>query len=132
MIKVIVTLKRRPGISFEEFDDYWLHTHGAIVARLFPKVQKYVQHHLVSLPPDSPMVDQLEDGNILRRDTAIDGVVELYFDSVEDWLEAYNEWYLKAGEELQDDEKKFLDMSQIRLVVTRPIVIKDLVGPVAF
>ena len=91
-------------------------------------MKKYVQNHCVpALPPDSPLIDQVAGGDILRRSPDIDGVVELYFDDLESWYEAYNGWYLSpGGDELREDEVKLLDMGQIRFFISQPVVIKDL------
>lgn len=128
-LKIVVHFRRKPGISVKEFDEYWEKQHGPLVTRVFPKMTRYVQVHYYSkaLSEDSPLVDQVEGGNILRRDTTVDGVAEIYFNSLEDWIETYNEVYLKkggAGDELRNDEHKFVDMSSIRFFLGREIVIK--------
>lgn len=129
-LKIVVHFRRKPGISVKEFDEYWEKQHGPLVTRVFPKMTRYVQihHYSTALPEDSPLVDKVEGGNILRRDPASDGVAEIYFDSLEDWIATYNEVYLNkggAGDELREDEHKFIDMSSIRFFLGREIVIKE-------
>ena len=44
MIKVCELVRRRPGMSVEEFQAYWRDVHGPIVAAL-PGLRRYVQDH---------------------------------------------------------------------------------------
>ena len=44
MIKVVSVLQRKPGLSVEDFQRYWLNTHAAIVSKL-PGLRRYVQSH---------------------------------------------------------------------------------------
>ena len=129
-LKIVIHFRRKPGISVEEFDEYWEKQHGPLVTRIFPKMTRYVQihHYSTALPEDSPLVDRVEGGNILRRDPTVDGIAEIYFNSLEDWITTYNEVYLNkggAGDELRNDEHKFVDMSSIRFFLGREVVIKE-------
>ena len=44
MIKVVSVLQRKPGMSVEDFQAYWLNKHAPIVSRL-PGLRRYVQSH---------------------------------------------------------------------------------------
>jgi uncharacterized protein (TIGR02118 family) len=48
MIKVMVMVKRKPGISREEFYKYWKEVHGPLMARHIPGLRKYVQNHYIA------------------------------------------------------------------------------------
>ncbi|MGH7417889.1 MAG: EthD domain-containing protein, partial [Candidatus Rokuibacteriota bacterium] len=47
MIKLVFCLRRLPNLSREEFQRYWLDTHGPLVRQLAPAlgVKRYVQVH---------------------------------------------------------------------------------------
>lgn len=64
MIKLMYILKRKDGMSREEFKDYWLNTHAPMVLKL-PNLRRYVI-------------------NIALGNAEFDGVAELWFDSKED------------------------------------------------
>ena len=64
MIKLMYILKRREGMSREEFRDYWLKTHAPLVLKM-PKLRKYVV-------------------NVSSGDSEFDGVAELWFDTADD------------------------------------------------
>jgi hypothetical protein len=48
MIKVITLLKRKPGLSLDEFYRYWREQHAQLALKDHPEVLKYVQNHGVS------------------------------------------------------------------------------------
>lgn len=53
-VKTMAMLKRRPGMSREEFEDYWLNVHADYVAAI-PEIARYTQRHIVaSDEPENP------------------------------------------------------------------------------
>ena len=46
MVKGVFIVARRPGLSLEEFSEYWLVTHGPLVADV-PGLRRYVQTHAI-------------------------------------------------------------------------------------
>lgn len=42
MVKLIVCVKRKPGMSVQEFHDYWRTQHGPLVKRV-PGCRKYIR-----------------------------------------------------------------------------------------
>jgi uncharacterized protein (TIGR02118 family) len=92
MIKTFTFLKRKPGMSREDFFKYWKDTHGPLAARVIPGLKKYAQAHAVP-----------------GFDAEFDGIVELWWESVEDFG-AYLAWKKTDGaKELLEDEVKFVD-----------------------
>ena len=45
MLKSIILLKRKPGLSVEEFSEYWSTRHAPIIAGL-PGISRHVQNHV--------------------------------------------------------------------------------------
>ena len=74
MIKRISLLTRKPGMSRGDFNTYWLEVHGPMV-RTLPNVRQYIQNHI----DDDKHRHDLPTGG-----QAVDGIVEFWFDSVED------------------------------------------------
>lgn len=72
MVKFFFILRRKPGVSAEEFRCYWKETHGPIVARL-PGLVRYFQHHVASVPRPE----------YAQEDAPIDGIVETWWESPE-------------------------------------------------
>jgi uncharacterized protein (TIGR02118 family) len=67
MVRLIILLRKRPGLPDELFRQYWRETHAPLVAKL-PGLRRYVQ----SLPIDAAPAARPN----------YDGVAELWFDSV--------------------------------------------------
>ena len=70
MIKRFVILRRKSGMSVEEFRDYWQHVHGPLIARI-PGLMKYIQYHVhseISDNIDSPIDGVAYFSNGMRTD----------------------------------------------------------------
>ena len=107
MIKLTFCLVRLPHLTREAFQDYWVNTHGPLVASVAEtlKIRRYVQLH--SLPAE------LNAATRASRDAPpeYDGVAELWFDSLES-LAANGERpeARAAGALLLEDERRFIDL----------------------
>lgn len=84
MIKLVVMIKRKPGMSKEAFDRYWSGPHAEQVLGCpdFKRhIRRYVQSHVVT-----------QEGIRLPWEVSdYDGQAELWFDSVEEMNAAFNE-----------------------------------------
>ena len=74
MFKMIILLKKRPGLTADEFAKYWLDTHAPLAQKM-PGLRRYVVN-VVRRPPN--------------REPDYDGVVELWFDDVDSMKKAFN------------------------------------------
>lgn len=74
MIKLVYCITRKPGMTEEEFFDYWKNVHAPLGARI-PGVRKFVQSRRINVSADKHPGD-------------FDGMVELWFDNVEALLAA--------------------------------------------
>ena len=72
MVKFFFILRKKPGLSPEEFHRYWKEVHGPIVSRL-PGLVRYFQHHVASVPRPE----------YAQEDAPIDGIVETWWESAE-------------------------------------------------
>ena len=108
MVKLTFCLKRKSGMSREEFQRYWHEVHGPLVrshAKAL-KIRRYVQLHTASLA----MNDALRASR--GGPAEYDGVAELWWDSAAD-LEAVlaSAEGAQAGMALLEDEKRFIDLT---------------------
>ncbi|MBI2878048.1 MAG: EthD domain-containing protein [Candidatus Tectomicrobia bacterium] len=114
MVKLVGCLRRKPGMSAEEFHRYWKDVHGPLVKSVpefFRYVCKYVQGHYV--PDHVP-------GFPPPPFTPFDGIAELWFDSVEDIGKAFSEpRYLEI---IRPDELKFLDLPNCTIFIVEEVV----------
>jgi uncharacterized protein (TIGR02118 family) len=96
MIKTLTFLKRKPGISKEEFLHHWLEIHGPLAASKVPGLRKFVQCHPV-----------------LGFESEIDGIVELWWDDI-NAFKAFMAWrQTDASRLLREDEEKFIDTQRV-------------------
>jgi uncharacterized protein (TIGR02118 family) len=108
VIKSMTFIRKKKGMSREECLRYWKERHGPLAAKIVPRLKKYVQCH-----------------PIRGYESEIDGIVELWWESVEDF-ENFLKWRTTdAGKELRDDEEKFLDTRSWNRFVAEEVVIID-------
>ena len=109
MIKLVFCLRRLPRLSREEFQRYWLESHGPLVRQLAPArgVKRYVQVHTVT----SAFSEALSRHRGAPDD--FDGVAELWWESVDAFARAGStKEGREAGRRLLEDEKRFIDLAR--------------------
>ena len=104
MIKLICLLKRKPGMTPEEFHTYWRDHHGPLVAstKSASHVLRYEQNH-------RPLSDYRAD------DDGYDGVTEQWFESAESFHASLREPDYAV---IDEDIPKFLDRSSLVFLLT--------------
>jgi uncharacterized protein (TIGR02118 family) len=117
MIKLTCLIRRKDGMSPEDFHRYWRERHGPLVisTKSGSHVLRYEQHH-------RPLSEYGE-----KDDGSYDGVTEQWFASMDE----YNAHVAEDDfAEVWADLPKFLDVSRLSFVLTEePVVILD--GPTA-
>ena len=121
MIKLTFCLRRRSGLSREEFQRYWRERHAPLVERHAASMgcKRYVQVH-TSAPEYNEQI-RVERGG----PEPYDGVAELWFDENEFQSSSFDLVAVrKAVEILIADEREFIDLSQSPLFygVEHPII----------
>lgn len=110
MVKIVVLIKRKEGMSLQDFRDYYFDHHAALSKRVLPrelaaKITHYAQNH----------ARPIGDGT---KDQPYDCVAEICFSDL-DGVRMWNEWYLgPEGAVLRDDEDQFMDKSKRVVVLT--------------
>ena len=119
MIKLVFCLRRLPHLSREQFQRYWLDSHGPLVRQHAGVlgIRRYVQAHSAD--------DALSAGMRAVRGAPepYDGVAELWFD--DDAFEAARRdpAAREAGRILLEDERRFIDLARSPLWFNREHVI---------
>ena len=109
MVKLVYCLRRLPNLSREEFQRYWREKHGPLVQKQKDtlNIRRYVQVHT-----------SYDDRNEAMRSRAnrpepYDGVAELWWDGVEEFLpEKPTPEQQRSQEALAEDEQRFIDWSR--------------------
>ena len=118
MIKLIMCLHRKGGLSREQFQDYWQNNHGPFFMKnaAIMRCKKYVQSHTL----DSPLNDGMRQSRGMQE--AFDGVAEVWFDSDQDLMEAMGApGFAELGQALLDDESTFIDHERSSAFIVREI-----------
>ncbi len=99
MIKFTILLKKRQGLTQEEFVQYHKNNHGPLFKSL-PEVQQYVRRYVQghTQPVDLPGMPP----------PAYDGTTELWFDDIEAIAKLFTA--PRYMELIRPDEEKFLDL----------------------
>ena len=107
MIKLTFCLRRRPDMTLEEFQRYWRTTHAALVAERAEVlgIRRYVQLHTTDLSGLHKSLQSRNGG----APQPYDGVAELWFDSLDDFV-GDNPERKQASAELLADERNFIDL----------------------
>lgn len=115
MVKMFAVLRRKQGISHEEFVTHWRDVHGPLIrdSALARHIVRYEQH-----PRHRP------DG--LSGNDGIDGVAVQWFRSIDDFAAFISDPLYP--ELVAPDELRFIDMERIEFLITEePNVVID--GP---
>jgi len=108
LIKLVFNIRRREGMTRDEFQRYWRNEHARLVEAQADvlRIRRYVQTHARDTAADEALAAARgsEPGYY-------DGVAELWWDSVEDLLEASSsEEGQVAANALLEDERLFIDL----------------------
>jgi len=107
---VITLLKRKPGLSLEEFYTYWRERHSQVALRDNPDMLKYVQNHGVIMP---------------EGEQEYDGVAETYWPDMATFQAAVEALQsTDAGKAHVEDLDRFVDLTRMVSIVTQENVIK--------
>lgn len=107
MIKITFCLRRKPGLSPEEFYDYWLNKHGPLVRKHQKalRMARYVQVHAI----ETKLTRGMQGAR--NAPEPYDGVAELWWESQAELEKSLDDPAAReAGRILLEDEAKFIDL----------------------
>jgi hypothetical protein len=107
VFKILYLMKRKPGLTHEEFVHYYQTVHSQFVTAASPQAKRYFRKYLRPLEVNSSFYDQV--GPSPNRQE-FDVVMELWFDSKEQFesIPGMNDPVL--ARQIMEDEKKFIDV----------------------
>lgn len=110
MIKMIITLKRRAGMTHEEFVHYQRHIHRPLLESI-PETQRHLRRFVVSYPV-------VAEG---YPEASYDSVVEAWFDNMDDLNALYSsDNFLET---VDPDHAAFIDLSSVGKIVAEEQVV---------
>jgi uncharacterized protein (TIGR02118 family) len=108
MIKLVFILRRREGMTREEFQRYWREKHAPLVQQHAATlhIRRYIQVHLRETDLDEAIAAPRGS-----QPHFYDGVAELWWDSLEDLSAVFStDAAQAAAQELLEDEQRFIDL----------------------
>ncbi|MFN8626772.1 MAG: EthD domain-containing protein [Candidatus Binatia bacterium] len=111
MIKVLVLVQRKPGLTREQFARGWREEIGPAVARHVPGIVRYVQNHRPKLADAS--------------DAPWDGVGELWLPDETAWQRVQQYSTSAEGKWIVDLERQYIDRGRMTILVCHEHVIKE-------
>jgi uncharacterized protein (TIGR02118 family) len=114
MLKMIAMMKRKPGMSPQEFARYWRENHAPLGFEVLPDdipIRGYIQNCTHRTEGDS--------------EPEFDGIVEVWFDDMETF-QRWFVWYLGDGaKRMHDDEVNFMDSGSVKLLLVNESVVVE-------
>ena len=108
MVKSIELIKRKPGISQEEFIKHYEEVHAPLALKHFPTFRRYVRNHIIKPPgtdePDFDCITEIWYDDMLGVKAVIDALGGYKDDDISGYT-------TELGRIFRDDEEKFMDRS---------------------
>ena len=101
MVKGIALLKRKPGLSVEEFRKHYEGSHALLALKLVPTIRKYARNYVTTIAFPSG-----------AGEPEFDCITEQWFDDMEGFQAMRDIAASEAGRAISEDEKKFLDRTK--------------------
>jgi len=103
MIKLILMVRRKPGMDREEFRKHYEGVHAPLAASLMKRCKRYVRNFVRDEP---------------SGDLGFDVITEFWFDGDGRWADVRGEFAnAETAAILADDEARFMDRDTMRIVV---------------
>jgi len=122
MLKPIVCMRRKAGMSQETFEAYWRDHHGPLVRRHADtlRIRRYAQLH----PAPEGLSEAIRSARGIPG--RYDGMAELWFDSADDLkATAEDPAAQRARAEIAADEVEFMDLEGSALPMATEDVFKE-------
>jgi uncharacterized protein (TIGR02118 family) len=116
MVKVAALLKRKAGMSPQEFHRHWKDLHGPLVLSV-PEVMRHIRKYVQSHTIDAGL------SNTPGGPGQYDGIAELWADNLDEVKKVLAEpRYLEV---IRPDELRFLDLANCVFMVTEEVPMKS-------
>ena len=110
MVKAVALIKRKPGLSREEFARHYEEVHAPLILKHSPTLKRYVRNHVI-VPAGA-------------EEPEYDCVTELWYDNMDGYKATIDFWLSEAGKVIRDDEDSFLDRSKLAFFLVEEHVSK--------
>jgi uncharacterized protein (TIGR02118 family) len=110
MVKAIALLKRKEGLSLEEFVEHYEKIHVPLILKYSTGVKRYVRNYV--------------SGNGDKDQSSFDCITEIWYEDMTAYETSVGVWLTEKGQVIIDDEESFLDRSKIKFFLVNEVVSK--------
>jgi uncharacterized protein (TIGR02118 family) len=120
MVKIVTLIKRKAGMSKEDFSEYWANVHAplAMSEKGPPGFRRYAQVDRLR----TPVVG--EAGFEHLQDAEFDGIAEMWFDDWDSLNDCLTFFFGDEGKAVREDMDKFVDLESAVMYFGEDRVIK--------
>ena len=99
MVKEMLLLKRKEGLSQEEFSKHYEEVHVPLILKHCPTIKRYVRNYVANtLGAEGP---------------DFDCITEVWYDDMAGFQAMVKFYFSEAGKVIRDSEESFMDASKI-------------------
>ena len=113
MVKVMGLIKRKPGLSREEFAKHYEEVHAPLALNHFPTFVTYRRNHIIRTS-SSPSDEEPE----------FDCITEITYKNMKDYQRAHDFWESEAAQFILKDNESFMDTSKMVFFLVEETVSK--------
>lgn len=116
MFKVMMLVRRKPGLTHEEFRRHYESTHVPLALGTIPQIRGYVRNYI---RPEQDFVQPDDD----QQNSGYDCITEFWYEDKAAWEEVkkrYREGDLAAI--MEADEVQFMDRDQMKVLIAEECV----------
>jgi uncharacterized protein (TIGR02118 family) len=110
MVKEIVFIKRKQGLSREKFYRHYEEVHTPLVVKYFPTIKRYVRNYIIAA--------------LGTEEPDFDCITEVWYDSMEGFQALSDAYGSETGKAVREDERNFMDRNKMRVFLVDERVTK--------
>ena len=98
MIKAIALIRKKPGLSQDEFQKHYEEVHVPMALKYLPSFKRYVRNYVVA-PPGGEAPE-------------FDCITEIWYEDMQGYQESLDFYGTEAGQSLREDDESIRDTSK--------------------
>lgn len=123
MAKLLITMKRKAGLSREQFIAYYNEQHLANVSRILPATGTGKRVHIRNfVNQQHPLTAMIGDGRAVAGEPEFDCLTEIIFENDALAADFFRSFFApEAIARIREDEARFIDLDSIRFYMVDSI-----------
>ncbi len=110
MVKEMLLIKRREGLSREEFSRQYEEVHAPLILKHCPTIKRYVRNYIAT--------------TLGAEEPDFDCITEVWYEDIEGFRALGKFYNSEAGKVIRDSEEGFMDRSKLVVLLVDEKVLK--------